>query len=144
MSRFFLSTLGLTSDMIIRTAIAKGEGNLIKCSPDQRGRHIPPHKIQDTVVEAMRSHMNSYGSCISYYRRSHAPNRLYLSPEFTISGMFNDFKEKYPDKSVHYSSYYRAVSDMEISFVKLGEEECEICDSHEHHLIDVHKEDGKE
>ena len=138
-----LSTLGLTSGRIIRTAIAKRAGNLIKCSPDQRGRHIPPHKIQDTVVEVMRSHINSYGPCISHYRRSHAPNRLYLSPEFTISDMFSDFKEKYPDKSVHYSSYYRVVR-MKISFVKLGEEECQVCDSHEHHHIHVHKEDGKE
>ena len=33
---------------------------------------------------------------------------------------------------------------MKISFVKLGEEECEMCDEHEHHLIEVHDEEVKE
>ena len=59
---------------------------------------------------------------------------------FNISSMFKDFKEKHPDKIIHYSSYYRAICAMKISFVKLGEEEREMCDAHEHHLIDVHQD----
>ena len=91
----------------------------------------------------IRNHINSYGSCISHYKRVHIPNRLYLSPEFNISSMFEDFKEKHPDKIIHYSSDY-AIRAMKISFLKLGEEECETCDAHEHHLIDVQQEDEKE
>ena len=70
-------------------------------------------------------------------------HRLYLSPEFNISSMFEDFKVKNPDTVIHYSSYH-AIRSWKISFVKLGEEECEKCNAHEHHLIDVHQEDEKE
>ena len=36
-----------------------------------------------------------------------------------------------------HSSYLKIIKMMNISFVKLGEEECEDCDLHERHLIDV-------
>ena len=140
---FFLSTLGLNSDKMIKTAIAKRKGSFIKIIPDQRGWHQPSQKLNDTTTEVIKNHIYSYGPSISHYRRAHTPNRLYLSPEFNISSMFEDFKVKNPDTVIHYSSY-RAIRSLKISFVKLGEEECEMCDAHEHHLIDDHQEDEKE
>ena len=134
---FFLSTLGLSTDKMIVTALKKKTGMFIKSTPDQRGRHEPPHKLQVDVSEAIRYHIKSYGPSISHYRREHAPNRLYLSPEFNISSMSNDFKEQHPEYTIHYSTYYRAIRALKISFVKLGEEECEMCDEHEHYLIDT-------
>ena len=57
--------------------------------------------------------------------------------------MLDDFNEKHPGNGVHYSTYYRIVHAMKISFVKLGEEECETCDAHQQHLIDHHGDDEK-
>ena len=93
---FFLSTLCLNSDKMIKTAIAKRKGSFIKIIPDQRGQHQPPHKLNDTTTEVIKNHIYSHGPSISHYRRAHAPNRLYLSPEFNISSMFEDFKVKKP------------------------------------------------
>ena len=108
------------------------------------GGGVLAYKLQASVSEAIENHIKSYGRSISHYRRKHAPNRLYLSPEFTVSSMFNDFNERHPEHEIHYSTYYRAVRAMKISFVKLGEEEYEMCDEHEHHLVDVHIEEVKE
>ena len=58
--------------------------------------------------------------------------------------MFEDFKVKNPDAVIHYSSYYRAIRSLKISFVKLSEEKCKMCDAHEHHLIDIHQEEERE
>ena len=46
--------------------------------------------------------------------------------------MYNDFKEKYADK-VNYESYRKILRSMSISFTKLGEEECEVCEVFKHH-----------
>ena len=88
---FFLSTLGLNSDKMIKTGIAKRKGSFIKIIPDQRGRRQPPHKLNDTTTEVIKNHIYSYGPFISHYRRAHAPNRLYLSPECN-SQITNAFK----------------------------------------------------
>ena len=110
---FFLSTLGLSSDQM--TMLKKKKGMYIKVTPDQRGHHEPKHKLQASVSEAIENHIKSYGPSISHYRRKHAPNKLYLSPEFTVSSMFNDFNERHPEHEIHYSTYYRALRAMKIS-----------------------------
>ena len=43
--------------------------------------------------------------------------------------MFNDFNTMFPNK-VHYESYCQQIKNMNISFVKLGEEQCEVCDEY--------------
>ena len=101
---FFLSTLGLNSDQMIKTALAKRDGNFIRSVPDKRGRHEPVHKLSDSIVACIKNHIMSFGPSISHYRREHAPNRLYLSPEFTIKSMFDDVRRTYPGESIHYSS----------------------------------------
>ena len=60
---FFLSTLSLNSDKMIKTAIAKRKGSI----PDQRGWHQPP--LNYTTTEGIKNHIYSYGPCISHYRR---------------------------------------------------------------------------
>ena len=58
--------------------------------------------------------------------------------------MHNEYCESYPDKNVSYTYYYNMVKSLNISFVKLGEEECERCDLHEKHLEEVHNVEKKD
>ena len=116
---FFLATIGMTSDQMLKTALAKRKGKCIQSSPDKRGRHKPLHTLNDSVLDSIRDNIKPYRPSISHYSRAHAPNRLYLSPEFTIKGMLDNFNEKHPGNGVHYSTYYRIVRAMKISFVKL-------------------------
>ena len=58
--------------------------------------------------------------------------------------MFKVFCSRYEDVKISYGYYYKKVKKMNISFVKLGEEECERCDLHDKHLEDIHKLDKHE
>ncbi|KAJ8682312.1 hypothetical protein QAD02_018104 [Eretmocerus hayati] len=47
--------------------------------------------------------------------------------------MCDDYKMNNPDANFHYELYRRMISDMNISFTKLGHEECDFCMKFEHH-----------
>ena len=49
-----------------------------------------------------------------------------------------DFCTDHPEVTTSYVYYYKKDKTLNISFVKLGEEECEKCDLHEKHLEDCH------
>ena len=123
----FLTTLGYkkTNDRLIKTAMKYKHENNISAPKDMRGRHRLGQKSVHYGV--VRDHINSFNPSISHYRREHAPNRLYLPSEITITLMHDDFKEKFPDKKCSFTTYRDTVRNMNISFIKLGEEECEIC-----------------
>ena len=55
---------------------------------------------------------------------THAPNRLYLPSEITITRTHGDSLSKFSYEKV---SYEYEVNKMNISFTKLREEECEVC-----------------
>jgi len=88
-----------------------------------RGRHKPPNCVDETIIT---DHINSFNPQISHYRREHAPRRRYLPPEVTIKSMFADFLLKHPG-FCSYDKYRKVVQKLNISFCKLGEEECEFC-----------------
>ena len=46
---FFLSTLGFASDQVITTSLKSPT-----FKEDERGRHVPSHKLKDSVVEAIK------------------------------------------------------------------------------------------
>ena len=80
-----------------------------------------------------------YNPSVSHYRREHAPLRRYLPSEVNIRSMFKDFREKNPHFKCGYELYRSEVRKMRISFAKLGEEGCKICEefhtnknSHDH------------
>ena len=97
------------------------------------GKHEPSNKLSDQEKSLIALHIESYHPAVSHYRREHAPLRRYLPPEITIRDMHQDFIAKYPGHKCSYEIYRTVVSSMKISFVKLGEEECELCLMHETH-----------
>ena len=82
-------------------------------------------------MKAIKEHVLSYNPSISHYRIEHAPNRLYISQQYTIKGMVEDFNQNDDGKKVSYATYHRVIHEMKISFCKLGEEECELCELQE-------------
>ena len=58
--------------------------------------------------------------------------------------MFKDFCSRYKDVKISFAYYYKKVKKMNISFVKLGEEECERCDLHNKHSENIPKWDKHE
>ena len=47
--------------------------------------------------------------------------------------MYNCFKTSHPDSDISYPTYWRIFCKENISFTKLGEEECDVCESHKQH-----------
>lgn len=76
-----------------------------------------------------------FNPCVSHYRREHAPHRLYLPSDIKIKDMYTDYLRKHPDENVSYETYRKVVTDdMNISFNKLGHEECDTCTIQDRHL----------
>lgn len=123
---FFLTTLGYDrkNDRAITNVINK-EGNSTSVQ-DKRGKHPKTPKTDRNVI---KTHIESFAPTISHYRREHAPNKRYLASDINITNMHKDFMAKHPDIKCSYELYRKCVSkDCNISFTKLGHEECDTCE----------------
>lgn len=96
-----------------------------KTVDDQKCRRGTYERVNKIDREINKNHINSFNPCISHYRREHAPNRLYLPSDVTITMMHKQFNIKYPQFKVSFELYRTVVKDMNISFARLGHEECE-------------------
>lgn len=132
---FFLTTLGFkpSNTRALRFTLLNHNPITLESPADNRGKRDKGAILNRE--EKIRLHVESYHPYISHYRRSHAPNRRYLSSEITIKKMVDDFVKKHPEyKSPSiYEMYRSVVNDMNISFAKLGNEECETCEQFEQH-----------
>ena len=58
--------------------------------------------------------------------------------------MYNLFKATNKEANVCYESYRHVLRKMNVSFTKLGEEECEACEVFKQHLDDCRKKNQEE
>lgn len=124
---YFLTTIGKNprSDRIIHYTLAKNQDSVFLARPhgmtDRPGNsRISPEPVDD--------HIKSYEPSTSHYRRAHAPKVLYLSSELSVAKMYSEYIEGGSGPKVSYQYYWGRVREMNISFTKLGCEQCEICD----------------
>lgn len=121
---FFLTTLGYNknNNTIIKTSIPGNSVTQQMVVKDGRGKHTTRTRQLDKML--LEQHVKSFHPSVSHYRRVHAPNRLYLPSDLTITLMHNDFLRKNKDTKCCYYTYRAFVTDdMKISFTKLGHEE---------------------
>ena len=130
--KFFLSTLGYKHDAILTNLFKAMTPSKIRPLNDRRGKHTPKHALSDETLELIDRHIESFHPETSHYRREHAPLRRYLPPELNITLMHKLFDEDNP-KMCFRRTYARRVQAKNVSFCKLGEEECEVCEAIEHH-----------
>ncbi|XP_050306542.1 uncharacterized protein LOC126743480 [Anthonomus grandis grandis] len=106
---------------------------------DMRGRHPNSAKVDRNLLV---DHIKTFQPVVSHYRREHAPNRLYLSSDISVTLMYKDFVEKNPMVKASYELYRQAVARMNISFANLGNEECFECEKFNLHLkSSLHKKE---
>ena len=130
----FMNTLGYLYDKFITVAL-KGY-----VAEDRRGSHNHDyHSIADDERKFIEDHINAFEPGISHYRRSHAPHRIYIDPSLSIAELYRSYKSKCQvenRKCSSLSTYTRIVHSMNISFAKLGHEECEVCLKYDQHPCD--------
>ena len=85
--------------------------------------------MSESTRQSIIDHIESYHPSVSHYRRKHAPLRRYLPSEMTFAERHSNYKEKHQDEKVCYESYRKNFVSMKISFTKLAEEECEVCET---------------
>ncbi|KAJ8939102.1 hypothetical protein NQ314_011233 [Rhamnusium bicolor] len=129
----FLTTLGYhkKNDRFVLQTISESEDHMT-VRPDMRGKLGHKVKFEKTVLH---SHIDSFNPSISHYRREHAPDRKYFPSDITATFMYQDFLSKNPTMKCSYDLYRKEIKSRNISFTKLGHEECETCcefDLHEH------------
>ncbi|CAH2101388.1 unnamed protein product [Euphydryas editha] len=80
-----------------------------------RGTYELKNVIDKDVIIA---HIKSYNPVVSHYRREHAPHKLYLPSDTTLISMHH---------SSSFETYHRVLRELNITFARLGNEECEQC-----------------
>ncbi|KAG5880621.1 hypothetical protein JTB14_020654 [Gonioctena quinquepunctata] len=104
----------------------------LEIQSDSGGRKPPTSKLDHKKI---RLHIESFNPSISHYRREHAPDRRYLPEDINIKFMWNDYNNKNKNDQCSYDVYRNVLKNMNISFTKLGHEQCETCgifSFHEH------------
>ncbi|KAJ8932859.1 hypothetical protein NQ314_014387 [Rhamnusium bicolor] len=97
------------NDKFITTMLKNSTLEAITPKLDRRGSAVPANKCDR---ELLRQHILSFHPC-KYH---------------------TDYINRYPNKKVSYYTYRKVISDMNISFTKLGHEECDACMEHIQHL----------
>ncbi|KAG5876208.1 hypothetical protein JTB14_016650 [Gonioctena quinquepunctata] len=118
------------NDKPLKTASGNIKDDSVSAPADKRCTNTPHNKIDDGPI---KEHIFSFEPSISHYRREHAPNRLYLPSDLSITHLHTDFVEKNPSMICSYDKYRKVLQDLNISFVKLGHEECEECEEFDLH-----------
>ncbi|CAH0397369.1 unnamed protein product [Chilo suppressalis] len=135
---FFLGTLGYDkkNDRRVNSVLKK---SILERKDNRDGRNLTNcHAIDRTLITA---HIESFNPCVHHYRRVHAPNKRYLPSDLTIVDMYGNFQEKYPEFKCSLETYRDHLTNkMNISFAKLGHEQCETCETFNLHNLDHVKE----
>ena len=130
---FFLSSLGYTSNFVLRSLFQKMTPSKITPPADKRGKHEPRHKMVPETLVQIKQHIQSFNPSVSHYRRKHAPLRLYLPPELTIKEMHDrTSSKKVPGKSVTPCIKEWSINEHELCSL-LGKEACEDCEEYKLH-----------
>ena len=129
--KMFMATLGYTSDKFITVALSS------KKTTNQKGKHDHAyHTLPEADDKLMEDHIQMYEPGISHYRREHAPHVLYVDPSLTVVDMYASYVEYAKKRGMKPSSdstYRRKLKTLNISFAKLGHEQCESCLKYEEH-----------
>ena len=142
--KMFLSTLGFSNDRVVDVALANAQADIV--APSLRGKNPKSHAIPEDDDAFINNHILSFNPALPHYRREHAPRRLYLSNEITVVEMYQDYCNECESNNVKkysYNKYYTKIRAMNIGFVKLGIEDCELCEEYKVHVREETKKNGE-
>ena len=103
----FVRKCSSLQSLLSKSVLSKSGGSGTNDVSDKRGKTEPANKKNSETSDLFNHHILGYNPSINHYRRSHVPNRLYISPEHNISVMFKDFCSRYEDVNISYAYYYK-------------------------------------
>ena len=127
----FMNTLGYPAGKFLTVPLTSNDTDC------RKGKHDHSyHQVSDKDEKFMEDHINSYEPGISHYHRKHAPHVLYTDPSVIIIDMYDAYKKKCElkdHKVLSLSTCTRNFKSINISFAKLGHEECDVCIKYDEH-----------
>ena len=125
--KFFKATLDI-NDRPIRTVIAKNEMGFI--SKDFRGRHNKHKKLDASVKEGIKRHINTIPRIESHYLRSQTC-REFIDGGKSIADLYRDYKTNCMEENTQCASLslYTQIFNHQfnISFFTPKKDRCELC-----------------
>ena len=118
---FYLTTLGYaeSNDGPVISAVGR-----LTPKPDMRGKASPQFAL---ILETeLKNHIERYRPVAPHYRYMHAPNRRYLPHDLSAAMMYGHLVEE-RGRICTYERFRQALRAANVSFTKLGSEECETC-----------------
>ncbi|XP_046970419.1 uncharacterized protein LOC124537590 [Vanessa cardui] len=129
---FFMNTLAI-SEKTIRTVVKKQKSSLKGVQLKEfRGKHNNHPKLDSSLKDDVRDHINSIPRIESHYCRAQS-KREYIEGGLTVAALHRNYVEKCNSENkqhVAYQIYYNIfMSEFNISFWKPKKDQCEECTS---------------
>ncbi|CAK1589667.1 unnamed protein product [Parnassius mnemosyne] len=129
--KFFMATLDV-NDRVIRTVFRKRELGFVEI--DKRGKHGHHKKVDESIKESVRQHINSIPRIESHYIRKNS-SREFIDGGKCIADLHADYKNNCLEQGVSAANYemYAKIFNQEfnISFFIPKKDRCELCVSFE-------------
>lgn len=129
--KFFMNTLDI-NDRVIRTVFQKRDLGFIEI--EKRGKHGNHKKVDESIKQAVRDHINSIPRIDSHYIRKNS-SREYIDGGKCLADLHADYKAQCLEQGVsaaHYEMYSKIFNyEFNISFFIPKKDRCELCVSYE-------------
>lgn len=128
---FFMATLDV-NDRVIRTVLSKKALGFVEI--DKRGKHGKHRKVDESIKQSVRDHINTIPRIESHYIRKNS-SREFIDGGKCIADLYTDYKKQCSEEgrpAVHYEMYSKIFNEeFNISFFVPKKDRCELCVSYE-------------
>lgn len=125
---FFLNTLGISAQVVKTVMNKMGTTGIV--AEDRRGRVCKNSKLDDSIKQSVRDHINLFETVESHYCRKNTSKR-FLPPTLNISKMYGLYIEYCDQKNIKAATecIYRTIFNTEynFSFFIPKKDICDIC-----------------
>lgn len=125
----FLNTLSI-SEKVMRTSIEKKKATGVVEKEGRGGRTEKMKKRDDRIIKEVVEDINRFPRVESHYCREKS-SKEYLSPQLSISKMYDIYLEEYEDKDpASFNTYRRVFKSLNVSVHKPKKDQCTLCNTY--------------
>lgn len=127
---FFLRTLDIGNKRFSNILKKKSADGIIET--DKRGWHSPANKLQQSEINFVKDHIQSFAKYKSHYSRKNTPHKQYLDSSLSMNKMYDLYVElcksqkKIPVKIHTYRNIFNKCFNL--SFLRPYSDTCTTCD----------------
>ena len=145
----FVNIHGISNKRVRCVCIKASTSATDTVSQDQRGKHDHHNQTNPLYLQLVKQFCESLPTCTSHYSRSKNPDKVYLLPGSTWSGLFEAFRvfliENGEEPNViKESRFIKEVQNYKIGLKAPRSDTCNTCDQYAIFLQDLESQDSPE